>query len=97
VRKGTQSASTLLSPGSVGCPACVEERALQQRKRMRENPNLERNLALIAEHLNEEHALIYRLRSEGLRAKDIAADVGVSQDKGVCAVDACRSGAFKGR
>jgi len=74
------NASTLLRPGSIGCPACVEDRALQKRKKMRADPDLERNLALISERFREEHALIYRLRCEGLKAKDIAAEVGVSQE-----------------
>lgn len=73
------NASTLLRPGAIGCPECVEERALQKRKRMRADPNLERNLSLIAEHLSEEYARIYRLRCEGVKLKDIGAEFGINE------------------
>ena len=73
------NASTLLRPNTVGCPACVEERALKKRKRLRADPELERNVALIAEHLSEEHARIYRMRCEGAKLKDIGAKYGISE------------------
>jgi hypothetical protein len=73
------SGSALLVPGSVGCPACREERRRERRRKRCADPDLERHLAALAAMGDERNVAVYRLRAAGFMVVEIAAELGISE------------------
>jgi len=71
-------ASSLIRPGNIGCPDCVEERASKKRKQKRADPDLERHLEVIQQSLGVRYARIYRMHCDGKKWEEIGAELGIT-------------------
>jgi hypothetical protein len=80
-REFRAAASTLLRPGSIGCPDCVEARAFGKRRQRLADADLDQHLRIIEDELDATHVEIYRLRCLGHKLADIATAVGYDEQR----------------
>jgi hypothetical protein len=81
-REFRATGSSLVRENAVGCPDCLEERALERRRKMLADPHLDPHLATIRAQLVDAHVEIYRLRCAGKKLVEIAEVIG-NEDQSV--------------